>query len=228
MLDAKLYMAVRCGDYDWICCLPPDRIEELRQLFTTLDNEELGAILHFCKCKNAPPPPLGLPTVNPPVPAPPGPTVTGLTAAIGAMELPDVCITLKDYICSRIVKVIVKTLCAAVAPVNDTLQNDAPADKKGRGLIALINFLCKLYDIACEDERAAAAFVLGWCSIGDLATRSLVDLTNFGGATPAIAFFLNDILTRMQQAAAQTDCCPALLTANPQLTSMMQNIVTGG
>jgi len=228
MLDAQLYMSVQCGDYDWLCCLPPERIEDLRMLFKSLDNEEFNAILSYCKCRNTPPPAPDIPSVSPPTPAPPGPSVGGLTAAIGAMTLPDVCTTLKDFICSSIVRVIIKSLCAAVAPVNDTLQQAAADDRKGKGLIALINFLCALYDIACEDERAAAAFVLGWCAVGDLATRSLVDLTGFSGSTPSIAFFLNDILTRMQEAAAQTNCCPALLTANPQLTSMMQNIAIGG
>jgi len=225
-------ISIKCGDYSWMCCIPEDRAGELYEFMVTHTAADFVAILRWCHChagSGAPSPQNQngglLQNVVPPN------TITSLTTAIGSLTLPDSCAEMKDFICGKVIHLIITGLCGLVndasmisSAVQDTSGGNNP-DTVYKGFLALIKFLCALYDLACQDDTAAAGFVLGWCVVGDAVARNAAGYTALITGIPAIGFFINDVLTRMQNALSQTDCCPNMMTNNPQVVQLMQQII---
>lgn len=225
-------ISIKCGDYNWMCCIPTDKAGALHEFITNHTVADFEAILRWCHCHT------GAATngsgnggnTAPPNVVPPA-TITSLTAAIGSLTLPDSCGEMKDFICGKVVGLIIHGLCGLVNDVS--LVSSAAQDTTGgnnpntvyKGFLALVKFLCALYDLACQDDTAAAGFVLGWCVIGDAIARNVASFTALATGQPAIGFFINDVLTRMQNALSQTDCCPNMLTNNPQVVQLMQQMI---
>jgi len=227
-------IGLKCGDFAWMCCIPKDKADTLYQFVRTHTRADLAHILDYCSCN----PQLSIQPSNqnggggnlvaPNTVSPAD--ISSLTSAIGTLKLPDSCLDMKDFICGKMVSLIISGLCQLIPPavaVSGAVQDlgsGQPPGKVYKGLLALMQFLCALYDLACHDDTAAAGFVLGWCVIDDLLARKVIDEAALLSDQPAIGFFMNDVLSRMESALSQTSCCSNLLTNNKQVVSLMQNI----
>lgn len=219
MLTATDLIAIKCGDYNWLCCIPKDKLPNLYELVTGHSYSDIETIMDYCACQIA----QQTPTVTTPVA--PGAT-QDLNTAIQSMSLPDSCQSMKDFVCSSTVQYLINALCKIIASLH-AAQTAASSDKVSKGILALLDFLCQLYTIACQDDRAAAGFVLGFCVISDAMARSVITLGGLTAVSPSLNFFLNDLLTRMESASAQLGCCPNMLTNNTAVVQQMQAILQG-
>lgn len=222
MLSEIEYIGLRCGDYNWMCCISPDRAGQLFGFIRSHTRADFDLILSYCQCSAQP-----TGTQNPPnagsTPSTPSttPTLSQLTTAMGSISLPSDCSSLRDYICSKTVGLVVNALCAVFAPPSNPMQ--APMQSAPpQGILLVVQFLCAVYQLACQDDRAAAAFVIGWNVLNDLLARKVISEASLGSTQ--VQFFFDDLLTRMESAIANVGCGAELLTQNATFVSLLQQL----
>jgi len=220
-MDTTTYIKLRCGEYQWLCCIPQERTAELYDLVRGVSITDFNTILAACLCQQPPP-----------TPAPPGPAGGGgaappgqlgdLRTQLASLTLPDICQDAKAFICQPVVAKLIKAICALIQSADPT-QMSRPYS----GLVALLQLICELYDLACTDDTSAAAVLLGLYAVDELVARAVITLPANLAGMGALSFMLSNLLTRIEAMDQESSCGAALLTANRSVADYMQSLITG-
>jgi len=219
-MEVEDLVRLRCGAYSWLCCIPPERADELSIFVRTHSVSDIATILRWCQCQTQGTGPTQQASEQSPGTG--NDPVASLKAQLSTLTLPDVCQDAKDLICKPTVQKIVTAICTIISSADPTKLS-----RPYSGLVQLLQFSCSMYELACTDDTSAAAFLLSLYALDDLVLRAVITLPFNITGYQALAFMVSNILTRLEALDADTSCGANLISANKNITTMMQNMVTG-